>query len=101
MAKAIRMHRTGGPEVLCLEDVDVGDPGPGQARVKHVAVGINFADTYFRTGMYPVPLPAGMGVEAAGVVEAVGVLGSSTLPSATASPTPASSTHSALTARNG
>src|SRR6187455_652568 len=72
MAKAIRMHRVGGPEVLRLEDVEVGDPGPGQVRVRHVAVGLNFADTYFRMGMYPVPLPAGMGVEAAGVVEAVG-----------------------------
>jgi NADPH2:quinone reductase len=72
MAQAIRMHQTGGPEVLRLEEVAVGDPGPGQARVRHVAVGINFADTYFRTGMYPVPLPCGMGVEAAGVVEAVG-----------------------------
>ena len=72
MAHAIRMHRTGAPEVLHLEEVAVGDPGPGQARLRHVAVGINFADTYFRSGMYPVPLPAGMGVEAAGVVEAVG-----------------------------
>lgn len=72
MAKAIRMHQTGGPEVLRLEDVTVGDPGPGQVRLRHEAVGLNFADTYFRTGMYPVPLPAGMGVEAAGVVEAVG-----------------------------
>jgi NADPH:quinone reductase len=72
MAKAIRMHRTGAPEVLELEDVEVGAPGPGQARLKHLAVGINFADTYFRTGLYPVPLPAGMGVEAAGVVDAVG-----------------------------
>jgi NADPH2:quinone reductase len=72
MAKAVRMHQTGGPEVLSLEDVAVGEPGPGQARLRHVAVGINFADTYFRTGMYPVPLPAGMGVEAAGLVEAVG-----------------------------
>ena len=50
----------------------MGDPGPGQARLRHVAVGINFADTYFRTGVYPMPLPAGMGVEASGVVEAVG-----------------------------
>ena len=66
------MHETGGPEVLRLEEVAVGAPGPGQARLRHVAVGINFADTYFRTGMYPVPLPAGMGVEASGVVEAVG-----------------------------
>jgi NADPH2:quinone reductase len=72
MARAIRMHETGGPEVLRLEEVAVGAPGPGQARLRHVAVGINFADTYFRTGMYPVPLPAGMGVEASGIVEAVG-----------------------------
>ena len=50
----------------------MGEPGPGQVRVRHVAVGLNFADTYFRTGLYPVPLPAGMGVEAAGIVEAVG-----------------------------
>ena len=72
MHKAVRFHQTGGPEVLRLEDVEVGDPGPGEARVRHVAVGLNFADTYFRTGLYPSPLPAGLGVEAAGVVEAVG-----------------------------
>ena len=72
MAKAIRMQQTGAPEVLQLEEVEVGVPGPGQARLRHVAVGINFADTYFRSGLYPVALPAGMGVEAAGVVEAVG-----------------------------
>ena len=72
MAHAIRIHATGGPEVLRLEEVAVGNPGPGQARLRHVAVGLNFADTYFRTGLYPVPLPNGMGVEAAGIVEAVG-----------------------------
>src|SRR5206468_3028815 len=72
MAHAIRMHETGGPEVLQVEEVAVGDPGPGQVRLRHVAVGLNFADTYFRAGVYPVPLPAGMGVEAAGVVETVG-----------------------------
>ena len=60
MAQAIRMHETGGPEVLRLEDVAVGNPGPGQVRLRHEAVGLNFADTYFRTGMYPVPLPAGI-----------------------------------------
>ena len=69
---AVRFHQTGGPEVMRLETVEVGDPGPGEARVRHVAVGLNFADTYFRTGLYPSPLPAGLGVEAAGVVEAVG-----------------------------
>ncbi|MGD9526099.1 MAG: quinone oxidoreductase [Pseudonocardia sp.] len=72
VAKAIRFHETGGPEVLRWEAVDVGEPGIGQVRVRHEAVGLNFADTYFRTGLYPAPLPAGMGVEAAGVVEAVG-----------------------------
>jgi len=72
MAHAIRIHATGGPEVLQLEEVAVGNPGPGQARLRHVAVGLNFADTYFRTGLYPVPLPNGIGVEAAGIVEAVG-----------------------------
>ena len=72
MAKAVRFHKTGGPEVLRLEEIVVGAPGAGQVRIRHGAVGINFADTYFRTGLYPVALPAGMGVEAAGVVEAVG-----------------------------
>jgi len=72
MAHAIRFHKAGGPEVLQLEEVEVGKPGPGQARVRHVAVGLNFADTYFRTGLYPIPLPNGMGVEASGIVEAIG-----------------------------
>ncbi|MCA8067644.1 quinone oxidoreductase family protein [Burkholderia sp. AU38729] len=72
MAHAVRFHETGGPEVLRWEEVDVGDPGHGQVRLRHDAVGMNFADTYFRSGLYPVPLPAGLGVEAAGVVEAVG-----------------------------
>ncbi len=72
MEKAVRFHQTGGPEVLTLEDVTVGEPGQGEVRLRHVAVGLNFADTYFRNGTYPIPLPAGMGVEAAGVVEAVG-----------------------------
>lgn len=72
MAKGIRFYETGGPEVLQWEELVVGDPGPGEVRVRHHAVGLNFADTYFRTGLYPAPLPAGMGVEAAGVIEAVG-----------------------------
>jgi NADPH:quinone reductase len=70
--KAVRFHEVGGPEVLRLEAVEVGDPGPGEVRVRHVAVGLNFADTYFRTGLYPAPLPGGLGVEGAGVVESVG-----------------------------
>ena len=61
MAHAIRFHKAGGPEVLQLEEVAVGDPGPGQARLRHIAVGLNFADTYFRTGLYPIPLPNGLG----------------------------------------
>jgi NADPH2:quinone reductase len=72
MAHAVRFYETGGPEVLRYEQVQVGQPGPGQVRVRHVAVGLNFADTYFRLGYYPVPVPNGMGVEASGVIEAVG-----------------------------
>jgi NADPH2:quinone reductase len=72
VAQAVRFYETGGPEVLRWEDVEVGEPGHGEVRVRHEAVGLNFADTYFRTGLYPAPLPAGMGVEAAGVIEAVG-----------------------------
>src|SRR6478736_7988723 len=72
MAQAVRFHQTGGPEVLRVEDVEVGAPGRGQVRMRHEAVGLNFADTYFRSGLYPVPLPNGIGVEAAGVVESVG-----------------------------
>jgi NADPH2:quinone reductase len=72
MPKAIRFHETGGPEVLRLEDVDVGAPAAGEARVRHTAIGVNFVDVYHRTGLYPLPLPSGIGVEGAGVVEEVG-----------------------------
>jgi NADPH:quinone reductase len=72
MARAIRFHQTGGPEVLELEQVEVGDPGPGQARVRHTFVAVNFIDIYFRTGRYPLPLPNGLGSDAVGVVEAIG-----------------------------
>ena len=72
MAHAVRFHEAGGPEVLRYEPVEVGEPGPGQVRLRHVAVGLNYADTYFRNGTYPIPLPAGIGVEAAGVVQALG-----------------------------
>ena len=72
MPKAMRINETGGPEVLRWENIDVGEPGEGQARVRHTAVGVNFIDTYHRSGLYPVPLPSGIGSEAAGVVEAVG-----------------------------
>jgi len=72
MALAIRLHETGGPEVLKLENVEVGEPGPGQARVRHTYVAVNFIDIYFRTGRYPLPKPNGLGSDAVGVVEAVG-----------------------------
>ncbi|GGN92500.1 putative quinone oxidoreductase [Actinoplanes lobatus] len=72
MAKAVRFYQSGAPEVMRWEQVEVGEPGPGEVRVRHHAVGLNFADTYFRSGLYPAELPAGLGVEAAGVVEAVG-----------------------------
>jgi NADPH2:quinone reductase len=72
MAKAIRFHRTGGPEVLQLDEVEVGEPGPGEARVRYSAIGLNFIDVYYRTGLYPVSLPSGLGTEAAGKVLAIG-----------------------------
>jgi NADPH:quinone reductase len=72
MAQAIRIHQTGGPEVLQWESVDVPSPGPGEARVRNTAIGVNFIDTYQRSGLYPLALPSGLGTEAAGVVEAVG-----------------------------
>jgi NADPH2:quinone reductase len=72
MPKAIRITQTGGPEVLRWEEVQVGEPGDGQARVRHAAIRVNFIDTYHRSGLYPIPLPSGLGSEAAGVVEAVG-----------------------------
>ena len=72
MPHAIRIHRTGGPEVLQWEAVDVPSPAPGEVRVRHAAVGLNFIDTYHRTGLYPLPLPAGIGLEGAGTVEALG-----------------------------
>ena len=69
---AIRFDRAGGPEVLRVEPLEIAAPGPGEVRLKQAAVGLNFIDTYFRTGLYPLPLPSGLGSEAAGVVEAVG-----------------------------
>jgi len=72
MSHAIRIHSTGGPEVLKYEEVPVGAPGPGEARVRHTAIGVNYIDTYHRGGLYPLTLPSGIGNEAAGVVEAVG-----------------------------
>jgi NADPH2:quinone reductase len=72
MSKAIRLHKQGGPEVMVLEDVEVGEPGPGQARVRHHACGLNYIDVYHRSGLYPLTMPSGIGQEGAGVVEAVG-----------------------------
>ena len=72
MTRAIRIHRTGGPEVLELEEISLPEPKAGEALVRHHAVGVNFIDTYQRSGLYPLPLPSGLGSEAAGVVEQVG-----------------------------
>jgi len=72
MSHAIRFHQTGGPEVLRYESVEVGDPAAGEARIRQHACGLNFIDVYHRTGLYPLPLPSGIGLEGAGVVEAVG-----------------------------
>jgi NADPH2:quinone reductase len=72
MTKVVRMNRVGGPEVMELVEVALGAPGPGEAQVRHEAIGLNYIDVYFRTGLYPQPLPAGLGLEGAGVVEAVG-----------------------------
>ena len=72
MARAIRIHETGGADVLRLEEVEVGEPGPGQARVRHTGIAVNFIDIYIRTGLYPAALPSGLGSDAVGVVEAVG-----------------------------
>jgi NADPH:quinone reductase len=70
--KAIRFERAGGPEVLAYEDVAIGPPGAGELRIRHTAVGLNYIDTYHRSGLYPVPMPSGIGLEGAGVVEAAG-----------------------------
>ena len=72
MPYAIRIHANGGPEALQWEEVSVGEPGPGEARVRHTAVGVNYIDTYHRSGLYKLPMPTGLGSEGAGVVEAVG-----------------------------
>ena len=72
MPNAIRIHKTGGPEVMRWEAVDLSDPGSGEVRVRHTAVGLNFIDTYHRSGLYPLEFPAILGQEAAGVVEALG-----------------------------
>jgi NADPH2:quinone reductase len=72
MAQAIRFHEAGGPEVLSFDTVDVPPPGAGEVRVRHTAIGVNYIDTYHRGGLYPLPMPSGLGTEAAGVAEAVG-----------------------------
>jgi NADPH2:quinone reductase len=72
MPHAIRIHRHGGPEVLAWEEVEHGAPKPGEARVRHYAVGLNYIEVGYRTGLYPCTLPGGLGTEAAGVIEAVG-----------------------------
>ncbi|RTI61437.1 NADPH:quinone reductase, partial [Thermus scotoductus] len=70
--KAVRVHQTGGPEVLALEDLPTPEPGPGEVLVKLLAIGVNYIDTYKRKGLYPMPLSFTLGEEGAGVVEKVG-----------------------------
>ena len=72
MTKAIILEKTGGPEALQWKEVQVGDPGEGQVRIRHTAIGLNYIDVYMRSGLYPIPVPGGLGLEAAGVIEAVG-----------------------------
>jgi NADPH2:quinone reductase len=72
MPKAIRLYEVGGPDAMRWEEYDPGPPGPGEARVRHTAVGVNFIDTYDRTGLYPTTLPTGLGREAAGIIEQIG-----------------------------
>src|SRR5258706_1168672 len=80
MVQAIRFAKTGGPEVLEWQQVEVGKPGQGEVRLRHTAVGLNYIDTYQRSGLYQLPLPSGLGSEAAGVVEEVGPGGSGLKP---------------------
>ena len=70
--RAVRISRQGGPEVLTIEAIEVGDPGPGEIRIRHAACGLNYIDIYHRSGAYPLPMPSGLGMEGAGIVEAVG-----------------------------
>ncbi len=72
MTRAIRIHETGGPEKIMWEEVEVGTPGPGEVLVRNTAVGVNYIDTYHRSGLYPIPLPSTLGMEGAGIVEAIG-----------------------------
>ena len=72
MSRAVQIDQPGGPEQLKIVQVEVGEPGPGQVRIRHKAVGLNFIDVYHRTGLYPMPMPARLGMEGAGVIEAVG-----------------------------
>ena len=72
MSKSILIHENGGPEKMQLADVEVGDPGPGQVKIRHTAIGLNFIDVYTRSGLYQTPLPNAVGREAAGVITAVG-----------------------------
>jgi NADPH2:quinone reductase len=72
MVKAVQIQSYGGPEVMEVVDLPVAEPGPGQVLMRNTAIGFNFIDTYHRTGLYPLPLPTGLGVEATGIIEAVG-----------------------------
>src|SRR5436190_17986769 len=78
--KAIRIQEPGGPDAMKIDDVELPDPGPTEVLVRHEAIGVNFIDVYHRTGLYPLPLPSGLGVEACGIVEAIGARVSSVKP---------------------
>ena len=71
-SRAVRIHAVGGPEQLVIDTVSVGEPGPGQVRIRHHAIGLNFIDVYQRSGLYPMAMPLSLGMEASGIVEAVG-----------------------------
>ena len=77
--RAVRISQAGGPEVLTIEPVQVGDPGPGEIRIRHAACGLNYIDIYHRSGVYPLPLPSGLGMEGAGIVEVAHALSRSIL----------------------
>ena len=70
--KSIQIEKFGGPEVLVIKDIDIGKPGPKEVLIKNKSIGLNFIDVYHRTGLYPIPLPSGIGLEASGVIEEIG-----------------------------
>ena len=70
--KAVKIHKTGGPEVLAVEEITLGKPGDDEVLIEHVAIGLNYIDTYHRSGLYPLKLPSGLGMEASGIIKEIG-----------------------------